>query len=309
MTIARIARLRLIAAALLLLAGASTPATADPDSDAYRRDIESQRAERLERLKAPDAWLALIGRHWLVPGRSTVGSAADNAVVLAAGPARLGALQWATDGTVTFTLADGVDAAIDGAGSARSARLIGDGQPPAPPTEVRFGSRHFHLIERGERKALRVFDPQSPIRRGFTGLDYFPVAPAWRVVADWQPYDPPREIRVTNQLGQTTVEKVAGRAVFIRDGVRHELTPLPDASENGLFFVFSDRTAPRETYGGARFLTTPGPADGKVVLDFNLARNPPCAFTPYTTCPLAPKENRLAIAVTAGEKKYRGAIH
>lgn len=299
-------RSRLLLAAAWMLACGTAAAAPEPD---YVRGVERQRAARIERLTAPDAWLALIGRHWLVPGRSTVGSAADNTVVLAAGPARLGTLDWAADGAVTFTLADGVEASIDGAGTGRSARLLGDGQRDVPPTEVRFGSRHFHLIERGERKALRVFDPDSPIRRGFTGIDYFPIAPAWRVVAEWQPYDPPREIRVTNQLGQVSVEKVSGRAVFQRDGVRHELTPLPDASEDGLFFVFSDRTAPRETYGGARFLTTPLPKDGQVVLDFNLARNPPCAFTPYTTCPLAPKENRLGLAVTAGEKKYRGAIH
>lgn len=295
------------AAIVTLTAGPVAAAPAATDA-AYRQQIEKLRADRETQLKQPDAWLALIGRHWLVPGVSTVGSAADNAVVLAKGPAHLGSVDWTPNGEVRLTLLPEANATIDG-DAKTSAVLVSDIHEDRPPTQVRFGSTNFHLIERGDRRALRVFDPDSEILRNFTGIDYFPIDPSWQVTARWVPFDPPRELKVTNQIGQVTVEKVLGKAVFERNGQTFELTPIPDGSEPGLFFVMADRTSTRETYGGARFLNAEPPKDGRVTLDFNLARNPPCAFTPYTTCPLAPKENRLKIAVTAGEKKYRGGPH
>ena len=100
---------------------------------------------------------------------------------------------------------------------------------------------------------------------------------------------------------------VLGRAVFTRGGRTFSLLPIQEAPGEPLFFIIADATSGDSTYAAARFLYADAPENGRVVLDFNKAINPPCAFTPFATCPLPPEENRLPIAVTAGEKKYRGA--
>jgi uncharacterized protein len=162
------------------------------------------------------------------------------------------------------------------------------------------------VIDRGGKKALRVKDSAADRRTHFLGLDYFPVDESWRIVARWVPFEKPRLLPITNLLGQTAPEPVPGKAVFERDGKTYELLPIDEGPGEPLFFVIADATSGKETYGGGRFLYADEPKDGQIVLDFNRAQNPPCAFTPFATCPLPPKENRLPFAVTAGEKHYRG---
>jgi uncharacterized protein (DUF1684 family) len=104
---------------------------------------------------------------------------------------------------------------------------------------------------------------------------------------------------------ETTEEMTApGEVLFVVDGKELRLTPFVEQGSRELFFVFGDRTNGHETYGGGRFLDAPAPTGERVVLDFNRAYNPPCAFTPYATCPVPRRENRLPIRVTAGEKAY-----
>ncbi|QWT18533.1 DUF1684 domain-containing protein [Bacillus sp. NP157] len=272
-------------------------------TDDLTATVEKARAERLATLTAPDGWLSLIGLEWLQPGANRVGSASDNDIVLKAGPAHLGTITLDTSGAATIELAKGSGATVDGREVER-ATLVDD-SAGRKPTEVRFGSAQFFVIARDGRKAIRVKDENAETRTHFLGLDYFPVDASWRVVADWVPFDPPHELEIGSVLGTIDKEKVPGKAVFTRDGQTFELYPIQE-EPNSLFFVFADRTSGKETYGAARFLDTPLAKDGKLVLDFNQARNPPCAFTPYATCPLAPPENRLDVRVTAGEKNYRG---
>ncbi|SKB96260.1 DUF1684 domain-containing protein [Luteibacter sp. 22Crub2.1] len=272
--------------------------------DAYTAAVEKVRASRLETLKAPAGWLSLIGLEWLQPGANRVGSAADNDIVLKAGPAHLGVVTLDDTGNVTLEVARGSGVLVDGR-EVQRATLVDDGGNGGKATEVRFGSANFFVIARDGKKALRVKDEKAETRTHFVGLDYFPVDPSWRVEAEWVPFDPPHEIEIGSVLGTIDKEKVPGRAVFTRDGHTYELFPIQEEPDS-LFFVFADRTSGKETYGAARFLDTPLAKDGKLVLDFNEARNPPCAFTPYATCPLAPPENRLDVRVTAGEKKYAG---
>ncbi|GAP67420.1 hypothetical protein MBSD_n2744 [Mizugakiibacter sediminis] len=277
-----------------------------PSTD-YVKQIEQWRTQRLARLTAPDGWLSLIGLHWLKPGANTVGSAADSDVVLSKGPAHLGTITWGADGKVRIALAEGSGALIDGKPLA-SAELLDDGHDA--PTRVSFGTASFYLIDREGRKGLRVKDPEAPTRTHFLGLDDFPVDPSWRIEAKWIPFEPARTLEIPTVIG--TVEKypVPGKAVFERDGRTYEILPVIEVpGDKELFVIFADRTSGKETYGAARFLYTPMPKDGRLVIDFNKAYNPPCAFTPYATCPLAPPENRLDLRVTAGEKKYRGAGH
>jgi uncharacterized protein (DUF1684 family) len=269
----------------------------------YESQIEAWRSQRVERLKTPNGWLSLIGLHWLKEGKNTVGAAKDNDIVLAAGPAHLGTITL-SKGTATIDLIMRSGATIDGK-SQKSAVLLDD--TSEKPTTVAFGSASFYVIDRNGKKGLRVKDSNAQTRTHFAGIDYYPIDPKWRIEANWVEYKPPHQLEIPNVLGQIDKMPVPGKVVFERDGKKYELLPVleePDAKE--LWFIFADKTSPKETYGGGRFLYTDMPKDGKVVIDFNKAYNPPCAFTPHATCPLAPTENRLAIPVTAGEKKYRG---
>lgn len=272
----------------------------------YTKQIETWRAQRVERLKSPNGWLSLIGLHWLKDGRNTVGSAKDNDVVLAKGPAHLGAVLL-KDGKATIELDAKADATIDG-GKSKSAVLLDDSHEK--PTTVAFGTASFYLIDRNGKKGLRVKDSDAQTRKDFVGIDNYPIAPAWRIEAKWEAYQPPHTLDVPTVLGTVDKMPVPGKAVFERDGKKYELLPvLEEKDAKELFFIFADRTSGKETYGAGRFLYADMPKDGKVVIDFNKAYNPPCAFTSHATCPLAPPENRLDLTIQAGEKKYRGGHH
>jgi uncharacterized protein (DUF1684 family) len=291
-------------ALLIVLSSSALPA------DEFQADLARWRAERVARLTAPDGWLSLVGLHWLERGDNSVGTAEDNTIRLAAGPAYLGTVHLAEDGRVTFIAAAGSLASSDGVpvpGSRYGAIELayGNGQP----TLVTAHNISFLVIQRGEKIGLRVRDTESDRRRNFVGLDYFPADPTWRIEARWEAFAQPRMIPITNMLGQTTPSPVPGKAVFTRDGQTFELLPISEGGDGRLFFILSDATSGEETYPAARFLYAAPPQDGKVVLDFNRAQNPPCAFTPFATCPLPPKENRMPIRVAAGEKNYRGEAH
>jgi uncharacterized protein (DUF1684 family) len=303
-----------VAAFVLLISGVAIVSAAETPSP-YVHEIEQWRAARVARLTAPDGWLSLIGLEWLHEGANRVGSAAGNDIVLKAGPAELGTVMLAADGGLRIALAQHSGATVDGK-AVDAAALVDDMhvQGDAAPTTVRFGHASFYVIDRDGRKALRVKDADAEARRDFLGIDYFPIDPSWRVEADWVPFDPPHDLQIGSVIGTIDTVKVPGKAVFRRDGHTFELLPYQEEPSGELFFVLADRTSGRETYGAARFLYAALPAGGvdkpgSVVLDFNKAYNPPCAFTPFATCPLAPPENRLDLAVTAGEKKYRGGHH
>lgn len=275
---------------------------AEPDA-AYVAQIEKSRAERLARLMRDEGWLTLVGLHFLEPGSNTVGSAADNTIVLKNAPAHVGTIVLNERGVVTLTVNPAEDVRVEGE-QVLTATLREAGAWPA--TRVSFGTVSFFVIDRGGRKALRVRDTASERRKHFAGIEYFPIDPTWRIEADWEWFERPREVMIKNILGQEMPALVPGKAVFEREGKTFELLPLVDGSDDPMMFVISDLTSGVETYGAARFVYADPPRGGKVVLDFNEAINPPCAFTPFATCPLPPKENRMEIAVRAGEKDYRG---
>jgi uncharacterized protein len=295
-----------VAAAIL---GVATVQATDIDS--YKHSIEQWQAGRVERLTAPDGWLSLIGLEWLKDGANRVGSAADNDIVLSAGPAHLGVVTLARDGGMRIVLDKDSGATIDGK-AVTEAALVDDLHAGADtaPTKVAFGSASFYVIDRDGRKGLRVKDTQAPTRQHFLGIDAFPIDPSWRIEATWVPAQPGETLEVGSAIGTIDKYPVPGKLEFTRDGKRFEILPVIEVPGDAQYFiVFADRTSGKETYGAARFLYIDPPKDGKVVLDFNKAYNPPCAFTPFATCPLAPPENRLDLRVTAGEKNYRGSNH
>lgn len=257
-------------------------------------DYLAWREKRLAELEAPDSWLGLVGLFWLEPGRNAVGSAPGSAVLLPSGPPHLGDLQLAADGLAWFPAA--------GAGSGEPLRTDAAGEP----TTIVCGSLSFFVMEREGRLAVRLRDREWAGRRPFAGLECHPYSTDWRIEADWQGLDDPLDLEVPSVTGVLQRVRVTHRAAFVRAGVEYALLPL-SSGEEGVFFVFRDAASGHENYGGGRFLRAGPPSGGRLVLDFNRASNPPCAFTPFATCPLPPPENWLPFAVTAGERKYAGA--
>jgi uncharacterized protein (DUF1684 family) len=167
------------------------------------------------------------------------------------------------------------------------------------------GDLQFHVIQRGDRFGVRAKHPMAESNVHFKGLEYFPIDEAYRIEARFIAYDDPKTISIPSVIGTSTDSKVPGEVVFELNGATQTLLPLNDGPDDPTFFyIFKDQTSGKETYPPGRFLVGPAAVGDTVVLDFNQAYNPPCAFTPYATCPLPPKENRLAVAIKAGEKDY-----
>lgn len=286
-----------------LILGSVALAQDAPDS-AYEAEIESWRSERTSRLTSEAGWLSLIGLHFLKDGANTIGSADDNDIVLAAGPEHLGTVHLGDYARAKIQINPGQGVLVDGE-EMLSADLA-DGRKDKP-TVVTAGTMSFYVIERGGKKALRVKDSASARRRDFVGIDYFPIDPSWRVEAQWVSFVQPKRVPIKNILGQESMAMVLGKVVFEREGHTFELLPLQDSLGAPLFLIIADETSGEETYGAARFVYADAPKNGVVVIDFNQALNPPCAFTPFATCPLPPAENVLPIAVRAGEKDYQGS--
>jgi hypothetical protein len=165
----------------------------------------------------------------------------------------------------------------------------------------------LYVHSSGARSAIRLIDKNSRLRGEFTGLRWFPIDPSYRVVGRYVPYDKPRAVQVQNIMGDFDQTTMPGYVTFQLHGQELRLDVEDNAPDPGISITFRDLTSGKETYGAARFLVADAPKDGKVVLDFNEAYNPPCAYNPYTTCPLPIPENRLRTRVGAGEMTYLGA--
>lgn len=272
---------------------ADQPAAADAS---YLQSFDKWKAELVDDLK--QNWLPLAGLFWLKPGENKFGSDAKNDIVFPKGPAHAGSFTLQSK-DVSVRFEPGVQVTVSSKPFTAS-KLESDVSGHA--TVLEMGSLRFHVIVRGERIGIRLKDTESDAARGFRGLDFFPVSMNYRLTAKFEPSQGKKTVDVPNVLGDVAPTPVAGTVVFTINGQELRLSDLGGDPANGLFFVFSDPTSKTETYPGGRFLETEPVVNGTVVLDFNRAHNPPCAVTPYATCPLAPKENRLAVAIPAGEK-------
>lgn len=298
---------RLLTIALLaLMTGAcstlqSINPFADTEESAWKDEVRNWRQARVHKLTQPDGWLTLVGLDWLREGEQTVGSAADNDIVLSGGPARWGSVTL-RDEQVHFNTAPGVDVRVDGQ-LVNSARLVADDEGEA--SIVSSGTVQFYVVRRGSL-ALRVKDSTAATRTNFQGLDYFPMTMDWRVVARFEPHPPGTTLEIVNVQGQIEHWDNPGVAVFEKGGKSFRIEMVLEEGEDELFVIIADRTSGKETYGAARFMYAPMPKNGYTVLDFNKTYNPPCAFTVYSTCALPPPSNRMNIRVEAGELKYQG---
>ena len=266
----------------------------------YQTDIEMWRRGREEMLKADDGWLSVAGLFWLKEGTNTLGADAGNTMILPKGsaPGKVGVFEF-YNGNTTFRAAPGAEVTVNG----KPAVVAALNPDTAGASDVlRVRDLTMFVIQRGSRFGIRLKDKNSEARKTFRGLKYFPVREEYRVKAKFVPYNPPRKIAVPNILGDVEEEASPGYAVFTLNGHQYRLEPLD--SGDMLFFIFKDQTAGKETYPAGRFLYTDKPHGGEVILDFNRAVNPPCAFTPFATCPLPPQQNQLPLRIAAGELRY-----
>ena len=304
------------AALASLAAPVSIPAqeTAVVGDPAWPQHLAAWRSDREHDLAAPDSWLTLVGLEWLKPGVNSVGTAADNSVVIhAQAPEHIGLFTVSGKTAATSliqllapTAGFPADLTIDGAPAREGPLKITD----TKPSTIAWHGLTLTVLLRAGRLALRIKDANSPTRTSFHGLNWYPPNPHFRVIAHWLPYKPTRIEKIPTVLGNSLDLPSPGVAEFELDGKTLRLEPVTEPGEPGvLFFILRDETSKTTTYQAARFLHTPLPPagldhSGPLILDFNRLENPPCAYTPYATCPLPPEQNRLSVAIEAGEKRY-----
>ena len=275
---------------------------ADPPAANFKAVAAKWRTDYANDLKQPEGWLSVAGLFWLKEGMNTVGSDEDAAVVLpyrAAMP--LVATLTLKGNEVSLTPIPGADVMVN---DKLASPMVLKSDATGTPDEMKVGDVTFRIIQRGKRIGVRLFDPHSKAQREFKGLHWYPTDEKWVVKAQFVPYNPPKAGTITNVLGDTSPTTFPGYVAFKVNGVDCRLD-VEDAGDS-YFINFQDATTGKITYGAGRFLegTPKADKDGVVMLDFNKATCPPCAYTSFATCPLPPAGNRLSVAITAGEKKF-----
>jgi hypothetical protein len=277
-----------------------------------RTDEEAWRTQHAADLQKPGGWLSLIALEWLQPGETSIGSAQENRIHLPTTvPAHVAILKLENNAVTLAPPNEGFPSGlqIDGA-PAKQQALRADQDKDKFNSHVTIGTLDFYVIKRADKFALRIKDAKSPSRLEFHGLKWFEPNPAYRVTAKWTPYVPAKSVSLLTLVGTEYSEPVPGFAEFTLQGKIFRLEPvLEDPNNPKLFFILKDTTSAETTYPACRFLYTTFPSHGvdqpgELLLDFNHLENPPCAYTPYATCPLPPAGNRLGIALPVGEQRY-----
>jgi len=294
--------LRTVAALTLVLslATAASPRRAahGDEAAAYRASVEKWRQDYEADLKSDRGWLTISGLFWLHDGENKFGSDPTNDIVLPdSAPADASYFEFHAGKTIAH-IKPGVTVTMN-----RKPVITPELRPDSRDDRLSLGGLTLWVHASGDRYAIRLRDPNSALRRDFHGLTWFPINDSYRVVARFVAYDQPKQVPIQNLAGDSLALPVSGYVIFSLHGQELRLDAQPD-TDGGLTFVIRDLTSGKETYAAARFLDTDAPKDGTVILDFNEAYNPPCAYNPYTTCPLPPPGNRLRTRIEAGEKAY-----
>ncbi|MGD2086932.1 MAG: DUF1684 domain-containing protein [Candidatus Aminicenantes bacterium] len=291
---------------LVLAAGYLTGSQKEEDEAEYSAKIRAWQQKRLQGLKNKNGWLSLAGLFWLKEGKNTFGSDKDNDLVIkdVKAPAHMGTFFLKKEEVRFVASAEG-NVLHEGK---EISELKLENDEKGKPTVLHCGSLSWYVIKRGNRLGVRLKDSQHPRLNKLEKIDTFPVDPQWRIEAVLERFKQPRQVTIPNVLGTESQEDIQGTLVFEIKGKEYRLMPL--GSKGPLFVIFADETNGTETYGGGRFLSVAEPdPQGRTVIDFNKAYNPPCVFSEYATCPLPPFENQLELRVTAGEKMVKGLGH
>lgn len=285
----------------LVTIGTAMMAVAD---EAHVKKVEAWRAKH-EADYTRD-YVPLAGLFFLKPGVNTAGSAPSNNVNLPRRvPASIGRFVY-QNGRTRFEPEAGSGVTLDGKPVTSPIELRSDGEAE-PAHRLRHGDVMFWVHKSGDRRAIRVHDPQSAIAKAFAGYRWFPIDEKYRVTGRFIKDPTPRELKIPTLVGDYDIYRTEGVVEFTLLGQTIRLRPMT-TRPGRLYFIFRDGTSGKETYEAARFLYSDLNADGTTVLDFNEAYNPPCSFNPYTTCPIPPAENRPAIRILAGERDYGGTL-
>lgn len=269
----------------------------------YHAEIERWREAYRQRLLAERGWFRVTGLSWLAPGENRLEPSVGGEVEVAPGPPSPQGIALELAGERVRVRAPAGELLRVGERSVAEAEFTladdGDSEP------IAVGAGSAVVLRRGERFGVRLYHPDAPALRSFSGLDWFAIDPGYRVTARFEPYSEPVMVRIATILGDVREVAVPGEAVF--DLAGDGLSLLPTRTDRRWMFVFRDLTSGDSTYGACRFLYAAPPVDGRLLLDFNKAVNPPCAYTVHATCPLPPAANRLGVAIPAGERLYRAA--
>jgi len=294
----------LIGSIALLVATITATALQLPAQDAaYLASINAERAEENKNLKAPDGWLSLVALEWIQPGDLTVGSSPGSHLQLPHGVANAFTLRSA-NGKVQLSAAN--PSLTLQSHPAKVGQLIEVNENTA--AGLRWDTFTANLIKREDRLYLRIRDSSSPVLQHFHSPRFYPINPNFRFTAHYTPYSTPHTLTMATQTGQILKLPSPGYVEFKAEGTTIRLEPF-EAEDGSLAFIFRDSTSRTKTYGSGRELTAKVPSNGlkttgDVILDFNEATNPACAYTPFGTCPIPPPANRLTIAHPAGEQRY-----
>ena len=293
-----VARYLMIPVIAIAAAGCQQKAKVIADPEAYLQEMEQWQERRLERLKSKTGWLNLAGLLWLEEGENTFGSDSSNLVIFPEKAAPFCGKLILEGGNITLVTDQGSGITIEGKSVERAALSADDSRNP---TLVEQGDLAWFIVKRGEQYAIRLRDYAHPNLEKLEAIPSYPVNIDYVVEATLHPFDEPRTMEVATPVaGFTEQYECPGELHFRLQG--ENLVLYPFASGDGYFLVIADETTGMETYGAGRFMYASPDPDGRIILDFNRAYNPPCAFTPFATCPMPPRENFLPVAVEAGEK-------
>jgi len=266
--------------------------------NSYEKEMELWRSKRLTYLTSETGWLNLSGLYWLKEGVNTIGGRPTNDCVFPTEHTKPYLGKVVLKGGQVYLEEVPKDVSILSKGVKFEGGLIYTETSEA--LVLSHQSLRWFIIKRGDKYAIRLRDVESEYVKNFKGIDYFPTQSNWKLKARFVP-TAGKKLRILDVTGRVYEEESPGKVVFTVNGNEYALAATKEGDE--LFIVFGDATNKKETYGGGRFVYVDMPKTGdEVIIDFNKSFNPPCTFTPYATCPLPVAENKLSIAIPAGEK-------
>lgn len=277
------------------------------NDEEYFQSVNEWHEQRIDSLQEEDSWLSLVGLYRIEKGEHAVGSDSTNDIILPErGAPYIGTIIRKED-SLTFFADPNATVTSDGKNiSEVDLHVKGEDTP----TKIRHNDFLWYIIERRGDYYLRLKDTSHPNFSVFDGIERFPVDQKWNIKAAFKRFESPRTITIPDILGESYEDSLYGTLHFTINDQEYQLSPLghPDDDEQ-FFIILGDETNGKSTYSGGRYLYIDTPNKNNITyIDFNKAYNPPCVFTDYATCPLPPLQNKLPVAITAGEKMYDNAI-